>query len=265
MIDRMTQMAATIRKAARHPLRAASQARFLIASAAGHEDYMPFIVLAHARTGSNMLLSMLRSHPQVLVRGEVFARVKPDALHVTVERTFRRRVPRTIAAAGCKVFYYHPLGDRSGELWRELDAIPDLHVVHLCRRNILRTIVSREIAAQRDEWLQTRPTQAVPAEPKRVALTVDQVRSGVERIQRLEHEAIHRFEGRPLLELCYEDLVSSPTHEYGRITDFLRVAPAPPTGKTLRQNPEPLSLLLTNYDELKAAFRGTPVETWLDT
>jgi len=260
----MTSTAEAIRKAARHPLRAASRARFVLASATGHKDYVPFIVLGHARTGSNMLLSMLRSHPQVLVRGEVFARVEPGALHATVEGTFHRRVPRNVAAAGCKVFYYHPLRDRSGELWRELDAIRDLRVVHLRRRNILRTIVSREIAAQRDEWLQTRPAQAVPAERKGVTLTVDQVRSGVDRIQGLESEADRRFDGRPLIEVCYEDLVSSPTQEFGRITDFLGVAPSAPTGTTLHQNPEPLSLLITNYAELKDAFRGTPVEAWLD-
>jgi len=258
-------MVATIRKAVRHPIRATSRARFLIASAVGHKDYVPFIVLAHARTGSNMLLSMLRSHPQVLVGGEVFARVEPDKLHATVERTFRARVPRRVTAAGCKVFYYHPLGDRSGALWRELDAIRDLHVVHLRRRNVLRTIVSREIAAQRDEWLQTRPQEAVPADLKRVSMSVEQVRAGVERIQRLETEAVERFASRPLLEVSYEALVSSPAEEFGRITHFLGVAAAAPTGKTFRQNPEPLADLLANYDELRDAFRGTQVEPWLDS
>src|SRR3954464_5801546 len=129
-------MVATFRKAVRHPIRATSRARFLIASAAGHKDYVPFIVLAHARTGSNMLLSMLRSHPQVLVSGEVFARVEPTALHSTVGRTFGRRVPRRGTAAGGKVFYYHPLGDRSCALWRELDGVRELPVVHLRRRNV---------------------------------------------------------------------------------------------------------------------------------
>jgi LPS sulfotransferase NodH len=257
-------MVATFRKAVRHPMRAASRARFLLASATGHTDYVPFIILAHARTGSNMLLSMLRSHPQVLVRGEVFARVEPDAVHATVARTLQGRVPRTIGAAGCKVFYYHPLGDRSGDLWRELDAIPDLHVVHLRRQNVLRTIVSREIADQRDEWLQTRPQEAVPAERKRVAMTVEQVRNGVDRIEGLEREAEQRFANRPLLEVCYEDLVSSTTEQFRRITDFLGVSPSDPMGKTFRQNPEPLAALLVNYDELKSAFRGTNVDTWLD-
>jgi LPS sulfotransferase NodH len=257
-------MMATFRRAVRHPIRASSRARFLLASANGHTDYVPFIVLGHARTGSNMLLSMLRSNPHVLVRGEVFARVKPDAIHATVAHTLQGRVPRNVGASGCKVFYYHPLGDRTGELWRELDAIPDLHVVHLRRRNVLRTIVSREIADQQDEWLQTRPQEAVPAERKRVSMTVEQVRNGVDRIEGLEREAAQRFSNRPLVEVCYEDLVSSPAPEFHRITDFLGVPPADPAGKTLRQNPEPLSALLVNYDELKSEFSGTNVEAWLD-
>jgi LPS sulfotransferase NodH len=210
-----------------------------------------------------MLLSMLNSHPQVLARGEVFARTAPEALHSTVVRTFDRRVPRSVTAVGCKVFYYHPLGDRTGALWRELDAVHDLHVVHLRRRNVVRTVVSRAIAAQRDEWLQTSPRTAVPAELKQVTMTADALRDGVDRIQRLENEAVDRFSGRPFLEVTYEDLVGSTTVEFRRITDFLKVAPADPIGRTLRQNPEPLSLLVANYDDLAAALRDTPMAAYL--
>jgi LPS sulfotransferase NodH len=257
-------MTATFRKAVRHPLRAAARARFSIESAVGHKDYVPFIVLAHARTGSNMLLSMLNSHPQVLARGEVFARVSPEDVHATVSQTFGRRVPRRVRTVGCKVFYYHPLGDASGVLWRELDEVSDLHVVHLRRRNVLRTIVSREIAGQQDEWLQTRPRQALPPELKQVSLTADQVRAGVDRIRRLEEEAMNRFSSTPLREVHYEDLVSSPDSEFRRITDFLAISSAEPTSRTLRQNPEPLSQLLRNYTELQAAFRDSPLQSYFD-
>ena len=83
-------MTATLGKALRHPIHAATRARFVLASVAGHKDYARFIVLGHARTGSNMLLSMLNSRPELLVHGEVFATTSPDALHATVLRTFDR-------------------------------------------------------------------------------------------------------------------------------------------------------------------------------
>jgi len=185
-------------------------------------------------------------------------------LHATVLRTFDRRVPRSVAAVGCKVFYYHPRGDRSGALWSELEALPDLHVVHLRRRNVLRTVVSREIADRRDEWLQVRPKDPAPAGLKHVSMTVDQLRDAVERIQRLERDAVQRLSGTALLDVCYEDLVTSPSAEFRRITDFLRVPAREPKGRTLRQNPEPLSVLLENYDELKGAFAGSPLSPWFD-
>jgi LPS sulfotransferase NodH len=238
--------------------------RFIVASAAGHKDYVRFIVYAHARTGSNMLLSMLNSHPLVLARGEVFARVDPGDLHASVERTFDRRLPRAIRAAGCKVFYYHPLGDRSGALWRELDAVTNLHVIHLRRRNVLRTVVSREIADRQNDWLQTRAQQAVPAELKRVSMTAEQVRAAVERVQRLEEEAASRFVTAPLIDVYYEDLVADGTEEFGRITRFLRVPFYAPKTGTFRQNPEPLSGLLDNYEELRSAFEGTPFSGFFD-
>lgn len=211
-----------------------------------------------------MLLSMLNSHPQVLARGEVFARTRPEVLHATVVRTFDARVPRSVTAVGCKVFYYHPLGDRTGALWRELDGLKDLHVVHLRRHNVVRTVVSRAIAAQRDEWLQTSPTTPVPAELKQVTMTAGALRDAVARIQRLESEAAARFSSNPFLEVTYEDLVGSSTAEFRRITDFLKVAPADPIGRTLRQNPEPLSVLVENYDDLKAALRDTPSGAYFD-
>jgi hypothetical protein len=90
------------------------------------------------------------------------------------------------------------------------------------------------------------------------------VRAGVDRIRRLEEEAMNRFSSTPLREVHYEDLVSSPDSEFRRITDFLAISSAEPTSRTLRQNPEPLSQLLRNYTELQAAFRDSPLQSYFD-
>jgi len=95
-------------------------------------------------------------------------------------------------------------------------------------------------------------------------MTVDEVRDAVDRIRRLEREAVLRLSGMPLLEVCYENLVATPSAEFRRVTDFLGVPAGEPKGRTLRQNPEPLSVLLENYDELKAAFAASPLSPWFD-
>mgnify|MGYP006437466411 CR=1 FL=1 len=40
-----------------------------------HENFTKFIVLSRSRTGSNLLISMLNSHPNISAEGEKFSRL----------------------------------------------------------------------------------------------------------------------------------------------------------------------------------------------
>lgn len=75
-----------------------------------------FIVLGSARTGSNLLLSLLSAHSAVKTYGELFNldRLPQDALREALEDPvsyLRRKVyashPDRITAVGFKMFYYH--------------------------------------------------------------------------------------------------------------------------------------------------------------
>src|SRR3546814_8552873 len=48
---------------------------FRLRSAVGHTGFTKFIVLSRSRTGSNMLVSLLDSHPRVAAEGEIVARL----------------------------------------------------------------------------------------------------------------------------------------------------------------------------------------------
>jgi hypothetical protein len=54
----------------------------------------------------------------------------------------------------------------------------------------------------------------------------------------------------------YEDLVARP-ELFDDVQSFLGIDHAPLPVASRRQNPEPLRDLLSNYDELRAAFVGT--------
>jgi LPS sulfotransferase NodH len=243
-------------KAVRHPRLALSRAQFVVASALGHRDYRAFVVLGHARTGSNMLVSMLNSHPNVVARGEVFANADPATLTSTVGHFYSQRMPRRVSALGCKVFYYHPLRDRTGSLWPALAALPSLHVIHLTRRNVLRTVVSRALAEQQDEWVRTHREQSPAHRVTQITMNPETARTAIERITSFEAEAPDHLAGRSVIDVVYEDVVSQPSDAFRRITDFLGVPPAKPIAATVRQNPQPLRELISNYDELQSAFSG---------
>ncbi|MGB2694804.1 MAG: hypothetical protein WBD55_06400, partial [Dehalococcoidia bacterium] len=64
------------------------------------------------------------------------------------------------------------------------------------------------------------------------------------------------FAGHPLLTVFYEDLVARP-ELFDDVQSFLGIEPAGLPVASRRQNPEPLRELLSNYEELRAAFADT--------
>ena len=64
-------------------------------------------------------------------------------------------------------------------------------------------------------------------------------------------------------EIGVSDLVSSPK-PLADIQRFLGVRPTPLTVALRRQNPQPLSELISNFDELRAAFASTPQRAFFE-
>jgi len=60
--------------------------------------------------------------------------------------------------------------------------------------------------------------------------------------------------------MYYEDVVADADKELRRITDMFGLAFNKPNTNLKRQNPEPLCILISKFDELKAAFVGTEWE-----
>jgi LPS sulfotransferase NodH len=228
----------------------------------GHERYVRFIVLTRSRTGSNLLLSFLNSHPNVFSDGEIFAKLHGKDPLARLDSAFGRQ-PRNIKAKGFKIFYYHPLDAKADALWERLAGQNDIHVIHLTRRNILRTLVSRKIATIGDSWTGTRFDTAGPA-GKRVTLTIEELNEGFRQTREWEQAAEARFREHPLLHVTYEELVQDPRATSARLTDFLGVSFNEPRTGLRQQNPEGLRKLLSNYEELKKSFAGTPWQAFFD-
>ena len=68
------------------------------------------------------------------------------------------------------------------------------------------------------------------------------------------------FSRNKLLTIYYEDLVKNPESEFKKVTDLLDLHYNEPQTKLRKQNPEKLSDLIINYDELKTAFLGSKWE-----
>lgn len=215
----------------------------------GSRDYRKFIVLTKSRCGSNLLLSYLNSHPNVYTEGEVFWKLKGRPYEDILNKSFGKQ-PAYIKAKGFKIFYYHPLDHADSGVWKDLAKMPDLHVIHLQRKNILRGFVSRKIAEQNAAWMSTHKSQNAT---KQVRFEADELQHLFEQTQQRVDDGDTLFENHPKISIYYENLVSDPK-VYQSVLEFLDVPYVAPKSVLKRQNPEPLKALLENFEELKTAF-----------
>ena len=212
-----------------------------------------------------MLVSRLNSHPNVRADGELFSHLNQRS-HTRVLRKAFSRQPFYVKAKGFKIFYYHPHDDRTGRVWQELARVEGLHVIHLRRRNILRTLVSRKLAGLEDVWSTTSPERgrAKQREDLAVSFSVEELRQGFRETREWELAGDDRFRDQPLIGVTYEDLVALPTETFRELTDFLGVPYRPPTTTLKKQNTRSLGQTVTNYGELKAAFAGSEWEEFFE-
>ena len=243
----------------------------------GHSEYMRFIIVGRSRTGSNLLRSLLNAHSQVESYGEVFrspAREAMDWDHTGVlrqsDRMHRllledpvsfigtriyRRYPAGIAAVGFKIFYYHAQEGNWQAVWPALQQQTGIRVIHMKRRNMLSTHLSRQRAELTDVWVNT---SGQVEQPLAIHLDYEQCLADFQRTRAWEEACDTQFAGHAKIELFYEDLAQDNDREMRRVQTFLDVDYQPVTPTIYKQTQQTLAQAIANYDELKDRFAGSP-------
>lgn len=252
-----------IQKALRNPAKAASSLTKMTLKGVGHRNYKHFIVLTRSRTGSNMLSSLLNNHPNINVQGEIFRRLNGQNYKDVLASGFPKQ-PFYIKANGFKIFYYHPQDDPSSDIWNDLVKMQNLHIIQLKRRNVLRSLISSKIAANKKFWMSTESTDTVKLSERIVTLTEEELRDGFEYTKRRINKAEQMFCSHPFLTLFYEDLLDDIESNLRDTCKFLGVRYRPLKTPLKRQNPESMRDLVINYEELKSAFQGTEWESYFE-
>lgn len=216
--------------------------------------YRKFIILSSPRSGTHMLRTSLRNHPNIAARSELFnpdfQKGKPfgpatPALEILNKYIFRN-YPENIKMVG---FILHRSGTPFGDwpdLWSLLQEDKSIYVISLRRRNLLR----RYLSYQTMRTFRGKPPQPLTFDPE--VLKEDFIN------QEKEYEAFdQQFAGHPLIKIYYEDLCASYHPTVKSILKFLRVKRQKlwpdEKGKPIRK----LQDAIANYDELKAFFSQT--------
>lgn len=221
-----------------------------------------FAIVGNARTGSNYLLDGLRTSPSVRMYHEIFAdhnrQVGKD--FDKIFSTVFQPESKSTKIVGFKVFYNHLTEDE----WKRFLACSDLKIIHLTRRNRLRTIISLEIAFKTGQWTQSSQAHSGEFKEKRLLLDSSKLLKRLEQIEEGEAKTRSRFRDRDILEVVYEELIQSPKTVFESVSTYLRVDGIDYSKiKLRRQNPETLQQLLINYDEIKATLRNTRFAEYL--
>ena len=229
----------------------------------GHQVGQRFAIVGNARTGSNYLLDGLKTSPSIRMYHEIFAdhnrQVGKDFDRVF--STVFQPESKSTKMVGFKVFYNH----LTAEEWQKFLTCKDLKIIHLIRRNRLRTVISLEIAFKTGQWTQSGKVNSGEVKLKRLMLDPPKLVKRLEQIEEGEATARSRFYDRQFLEVAYEELVQSPKLVFESVGSYLGVDRIDPDRIRLRrQNPETLQQLIINYEEVAAALRNSRFEEYLE-
>lgn len=225
-------------------------------SSFGRRVFDRFVIIGHARTGSNYLLDGLMSSRSVTAYHEIFAdhnrKIGKDFEKI-LSQLYRKESKNT-RIVGFKLFYNH----LTEEEWNKFLAHDEFRVIHLTRANRLRTIVSLDIAFKTDEWTRSSYRREKQTDEKRIILEPSRLIGRLEQIQSQESLARERFKERPTLDVVYEDMVRTPQSIFQAVGLFLDIADIDISKiKIMKQNPEKLEELIKNFDEVHALLKDS--------
>lgn len=142
------------------------------------------------------------------------------------------------------------------------------HIVHLIRHNKLRILVSEEIARQTGIWSAQnagnlpKEKQKITVNPTEILMQIQRHITTSDRVRELIHDQPTAHE------LAYEKMFDpdgSFTQEVATLAaTLLGVDAIDRQPAAIRMNPEPLSALIENYDELTKTLSNSPHAWMLD-
>ena len=246
----------------------------------GHDAFRRFVILGWYRTGSNFLRTLIDSHPRAVAYSELYsprgvywgtARGRPlgaarlaaardvDPVAFLQRGPFRPQ-PNGIDAVGFKLFVPQLLFKEVPGLAAEL-VRQEVHVVRLTRRNLLRAHVS-QLRSARTKRMSATARDADGAAPP-VVVDVDAMLEFFAGYARRHDDAAAALQTRPLLDVVYEDLAADPAATSAAVFDFLDLPRHAAESPLVRQGGGPLDRQIENVQDVVAALRGTPWESFL--
>jgi LPS sulfotransferase NodH len=225
--------------------------------------FKKILLFTTGRTGSNLLVSLLNSHPSIHCNSELLVRrVAFPKLYLKCRESYFKK-----DVYGFKLNTYNFGVQNTSD---PLSFVADLYehgyiVINIHRRNILRQAISRLYANHRKRFHDTKahaphdlPTMTVA--PDRL---LEEIRF-FEDHRELEEKVLSQI---PYIRLTYEDdLADEEQHQstVDKITDYLALPRAPVHTYYIKTIPDDLSSVIENYSELIESIQKTEYTKFLE-
>jgi LPS sulfotransferase NodH len=246
-----------------------------------HRDNI-YLITCPARTGSTMLVHLLRSHPEICSHGELFTPNRITGITGTylqksreqadfLDRLSRERNrdpikflykialdPQGRKVVGFKLKHDELVLPEFKALRDEIAGDVDFRIIHLRRENLLRRYLSWYVANHVTHTTLAVGSQTIPEAPS-VRLDPVECQQDFERTLQRDAEFRKLFARHRCFSLSYEELVACDHQEkMAALLNFLGVSPRKLTTTTKKMGDNDLRRAIANFDELRSHFAGGP-------
>ena len=157
----------------------------------------------------------------------------------------------TKKAIGFKLFYYHNQETLlQKKLWDYLHQEKSIKVIHLYRKNLLESYVSRKIAQQTDVWEISIQHKKTLKDEKKLDIDINDFRLYMDKLLNQRTEALALFSSHATLSIEYQQLSEHYQQVMTQVQQFLNLEVKPLTKTLHKQSNLPIESRVNNYDEI---------------
>ncbi|WP_286761122.1 Stf0 family sulfotransferase [Salegentibacter sp. UBA1130] len=224
----------------------------------GSRNYKKFVIIAAPRTGSNWLVSLLNSHPEITCEGEKYKNIKGQSTLKIWNKIFSRRSKRN-KYVGFKLLYNQPPDHQDKSIWEIIKNDQDIFIIHLKRNNLLASYVSLQIGYKTGIWKENEGTKTLEEKKHTKVINIDpeDCESYFSLVTDYWKEVSESYEEHPYIEIFYEDLVKDKQGTINEVFNAMHLDAHNVSSDMEKQNKESLEDLIEYYEELKRYFKET--------
>ena len=226
----------------------------------GKSSYKKFVIIANPRTGSNLLKYLLDDHNDIRAHKEMFRFLYGKTCRQIYHTVYPKKSLKKVV--GFKIFYHHPRNTKDREVWKLLQNDTTIKIIHLQRKNFLKSRISRLIANKNLLWISISRRQN-NINSKKVYIDINKLFERYEYTKKCINRINAEFKNHSILNLTYEELNTDQEMAMKKVFDFLGVSYQKVTCSLKKQNTERIEDLVSNFSELSRALEGSDLESML--